>query len=288
MTPLPPSPPPPLKRLGQHFLTDPNMVRKILAEAAIRPDETVFEIGPGRGVLTDPLCRVASRVIAVEIDKKLADYLSQTCLHSNLDLRTGDALEFDYSTLPQGTVVVANLPYYVSTPLLFQLLEQRSRISRMVVMLQLEVAKRLAAKPGGRDYGALSVLSQYCATSRLAFKIPSSCFRPRPEVDSAVVALSVIPPEHEDEYFLRDFNQTVRAAFAHRRKTLMNSFRDQGLPMTTIQDALGELHIDPKRRAETMTVQEFIDLTHAIRHHATVENIPPGNADVSIDPETTP
>lgn len=281
------TPPPPLKRLGQHFLTDPNMVRKILAEAAIRPDETVFEIGPGRGVLTDPLCRVASRVVAVEIDKKLADYLSQTCLHSNLDLRVGDALEFDYSTLPQGAVVVANLPYYVSTPLLFQLFEQRSRISRMVVMLQLEVAKRLAAKPGGRDYGALSVLSQYCATSRLAFKIPPSCFRPRPEVDSAVVSLSVIPPNNEDESFHREFNQTVRAAFAHRRKTLVNSFRDRGLPVTTIQDALSEIHIDPKRRAETMTVQEFIDLTHAIRHHASDKNTPSGNADVSIDPETT-
>jgi len=242
------------------------MVRKILAEAAIRPDETVFEIGPGRGVLTDSLCRVASRVIAVELDKKLADYLSKTCIHSNLDLRTGDALEFDYQTLPQGTVVVANLPYYVSTPLIFQLLEQRSRISRMVVMLQLEVAKRLAAKPGGRDYGALSVLSQYCATSRLAFKIPASCFRPRPEVDSAVVSLSMIPAK--SDAFHRDFIQTVRAAFAHRRKTLVNSFRETGLPLTTIQDALGELHIDPKRRAETMTVQEFIDLTHAIRHHA--------------------
>ena len=260
-----PSPPPPLKRLGQHFLTDPNMVRKILAEAAIRPDETVYEIGPGRGVLTHPLCGVASQVIAVELDKKLADYLSKTCFHSNLDLRTGDALEFDYHALPQGTVVVANLPYYVSTPLLFQLLEQRSRISRMVLMLQLEVAKRLAAKPGGRDYGALSVLSQYCAKSRLAFKIPASCFRPRPDVDSAVVTLSVIPTE--SDAFHRDFIQIVRAAFAHRRKTLGNSFRERGWPTTTIQDALGKVHIDPKRRAETMTVQEFIDLTHAIRFY---------------------
>jgi len=243
------------------------MVRKILAAAAIRSDETVFEIGPGRGVLTDPLCGVASRVIAVELDKKLADYLSKTCLHSNLDLRTGDALEFDYSILPKGTVVVANLPYYVSTPLLFQLLEHRTRISRMVLMLQLEVAKRLAAKPGGRDYGALSVLSQYCADSRLAFKIPATCFWPRPEVDSAVVTLSVIPAKHEDESFHRNFIQTVRAAFAHRRKTLVNALRETGLPMPIIQETLDELDIDPKRRAETMTVQEFINLTYTLRHH---------------------
>ena len=258
------------------------MVRKILAEAAIRSDETVFEIGPGRGVLTDPLCGVASRVIAVELDKKLADYLSKTCIHSNLDLRTGDALEFDYHVLPHGTVVVANLPYYLSTPLLFQLLEQRSRINRMVLMLQLEVAKRLAAKPGSRDYGALSVLSQYCANSRLAFKIPATCFRPRPEVDSAVVTLSVIPAKSEDQLFHRDFIQTVRAAFAHRRKTLVNSFRDRGLPMASILDALGEVHIDPKRRAETMTVQEFIDLTQAFR----LRGIAPKNGASLFDPDS--
>lgn len=263
-----PSPPPPLKRLGQHFLTDPNMVRKILAEAAIGPDETVFEIGPGRGVLTDPMCGLATRVIAVELDKKLADYLSKTCLHSNLDLRTGDALEFDYHTLPHGTVVVANLPYYVSTPLLFQLLEQRSRISRMVLMLQLEVAKRLAAKPGSRDYGSLSVLSQYRANSRLAFKIPPSCFRPRPDVDSAVVTLSLLSTESEYDSFAQDLMRTVRAAFAHRRKTLVNSFRDAGWSTPTIQDALSAVSIDSKRRAETITVQEFVDLTHAIRLHS--------------------
>jgi 16S rRNA (adenine1518-N6/adenine1519-N6)-dimethyltransferase len=270
-----PSPPPPLKRLGQHFLIDPNIVRKILGEAAIRPEETVFEIGPGRGVLTEPLCGVASRVIAVEIDKKLAAYLSSTCPQSNLDLRTGDALEFDYNTLPRGTVVVANLPYYVSTPLLFQLLQHRSRISRMVLMLQLEVAKRLAAKPGSRDYGSLSVLSQYCADSRLAFKIPGTCFRPRPDVESAVVTLSLHPGQLKDDAFDRDFMQIVRAAFAHRRKTLVNSFRDSGWSISTIQDALGMVSIDPKRRAETIILQEFIDLTHALRQHFPDENTSP-------------
>jgi len=282
-----PSPPPPLKRLGQHFLIDPNIVRKILGEAAIRPEETVFEIGPGRGVLTEPLCGVASQVIAVEIDKKLAAYLSSVCHQSNLDLRTGDALEFDYDTLPQGTVVVANLPYYISTPLLFQLLEQRSRISRVVVMLQLEVAKRLAAKPGSRDYGSLSVLSQYCADSRLAFKIPATCFRPRPDVESAVVTLTLHPGQPKDDDFDRDFMRTVRAAFAHRRKTLVNSFRDSGWPLSPIQDALGSVNIDPKRRAETMALQEFIDLTHALRHHAPDENTPPGKVNISVAPEST-
>jgi len=256
-------PPPLLKRLGQHFLIDPNIVRKILAEAAIRPGELVFEIGPGRGVLTRPLCESAARVIAVELDRKLADYLRTVCVQTNLDLRIGDALTFPYDTLPPGTVVVANLPYYVSTPLLFKLLEQRSRINRMILMLQLEVAKRLAADPGSRDYGALSVITQYCANSRVAFKISSSCFRPRPEVDSAVVTLTLRPSRAEDEDFDRAFLQVVRSAFAHRRKTLLNSFRDSGLAMAAMQNALGVVKIDPKRRAETMTLQEFVELTHA-------------------------
>ncbi len=264
------SPPPPLKRLGQHFLIDPNIVRKILHIAAIHPEETVFEIGPGRGALTDPLCRVASRVVAIELDAKLAAYVSTVCRHPNLDLRTGDALDFPYDSLPLGTVVVANLPYYVSTPLLFRLLEQRPRISRMVLMVQLEVAKRLTAKPGTRDYGSLSVLSQYCADSRLAFKIPATCFRPRPDVDSAVVTLSLHADEEGDTSFDRDFMQTVRTAFAHRRKTVMNSFRDAGWPASTIQNALRRASIDPKRRAETIALQEFIDLTHALRRRSPV------------------
>jgi len=158
----------------------------------------------------------------------------------------------------------------------------------VVVMLQLEVAKRLAAKPGSRNYGSLSVLSQYCADSRLAFKIPATCFRPRPDVDSAVVTLSLHPGKTDDDAFDRDFMQTVRAAFAHRRKTLVNSFRDSGWPVSTIQDALGTVSIDPKRRAETIALQEFIDLPHALRHHSPNENTPPGKADVTVDPDSTP
>ena len=278
--------PPPLKRLGQHFLVDPNIVQKILREAAIHPEETVFEIGPGRGALTEPLCRIASRVIAIELDRKLAAYLSQTCHHSNLDLRTGDALEFPYDTLSPGTVVVANLPYYLSISLLFQLLKQRSRINRMVLMVQLEVAKRLVAKPGSRPYGGISVLSQYCAGVRLAFTVPATCFRPRPDVDSAVVTLSLNPGEPDHDSFDQDFQQTVRAAFAYRRKTLVNSFRDSGWSLTTIQEALGMVHIDPRRRADTLTLQEFIDLTRAIRLDASDETPSHEKSDVRADPDS--
>ena len=210
---------------------------------------------------------MASQVIAVEFDKKLAAYLTSICSPTNLDLRIGDALEFPFHTLPLNTVVGSNLPYYISTPLLFKLLEHRSHISRMILMLQSEVAKRLTAKPGSRDYGGLSVLSQYCASSRLAFKVPATCFRPRPDVDSSVITLNLRQRKNVDPSFDRDFIWTVRSAFAHRRKTLLNSFRDSGLALGTIQKSLAAVGIDSRRRAETVTLLEFVDLTHAIRRY---------------------
>ena len=132
------SPPPPQKRLGQNFLTDPNIVRKIVSAAALEPGDTVLEIGPGRGILTRALCETAKTVIALEIDQHLVQYLKETLSCPNLDLRHDDARRFAYDTLPDRTVVVANLPYYISTPLLFTLLEATDRIGRMVLMLQAE------------------------------------------------------------------------------------------------------------------------------------------------------
>lgn len=174
-----PSFPPALKRLGQNFLIDPNIIRKIVALAALRPDEAVLEIGPGRGALTAGLCADAGRVIAVEIDPQLQPLLQESLKHCrNLDLRIGDALAFPFETLPPRTVVVANLPYYASTPLLFALLDARATLDRMVLMLQTEVALRLTAKPNSKDYGILSVLTQEAADVELAFRVSANCFRP--------------------------------------------------------------------------------------------------------------
>ncbi len=259
-----PLPPPPRKRLGQHFLIDPNIVRKILQVAALRPQDVVFEIGPGRGALTRVLCERVSRVIAVELDRQLFRYLSAVhAQDGNLELHHGDALAFAYDTLPTGTVVVANLPYSVSTPLLFRLLRARDRIDRMVVMLQREVAERIIAKPGSRDYGVLSVMSQYYAEPRKAFAVPASCFRPVPEVDSAVVRLAGRSAPAGNEHFDRVFTKVVRSAFAHRRKTLMNSYREEGWDQAVMQRLLERTGIDPRRRAETLMVREFMDLAHA-------------------------
>ena len=262
-----PTLPRPRKRLGQHFLIDPNIVRKILKVAALRPEDVVFEIGPGRGALTHALCERVARVIAVELDRHLFDYLAETCAqHDRLELHHGDAMTFPYDTLPEGTVVMANLPYYVSTPLLFRLLEERERIDRMVLMLQREVAERMVAEPGSRDYGLLSVVTQYRTKPRKAFVVPASCFRPVPKVDSAVVCLTGLSGHNPTDTRFDDvFLKVVRGAFAHRRKTLINSCREEGWEEPVIRRALDQAQIDPRRRAETLTVREFIALAHSIR-----------------------
>lgn len=246
-------------------MIDPNIIKKIIRLADLQPGETVLEIGPGRGILTAGLCPNVAKVLAIETDKRLVDYLTQFLAHySNLTVIHGDALKFPYETLPTSTVIVANLPYNISTPLLFQFLNARARIRRMVLTLQLEVARRLAAAVGTRDYGVLSVLIQFFSDVRLAFQVPNSCFRPSPKVDSAVVRIDVRRSEVVADAEANLFGQIVRAAFSHRRKILSNSMRDAGFPLQEIQLALNQANIDAKRRAETLTVKEFLTLTHAI------------------------
>jgi 16S rRNA (adenine1518-N6/adenine1519-N6)-dimethyltransferase len=257
-------PPPPQKRLGQNFLIDPNIVRKIVATAALEPGDQVLEIGPGRGMLTRALCDTGHPVIAVEIDQHLVGYLNETLSCSNLDLRHADALHFAYDTLPDRTVVVANLPYYISTPLLFTLLETNTCISRMVLMLQAEVAERIVAAPDTDEYGILSVLTQYRADATVAFRVSKNCFRPRPDVDSAIITLRMqahpaVTPSNEAL-----FVKIVRAAFAHRRKTLLNSLRDEGFPSAQFAQALAQADIRPTRRAETLSIEEFAALANAL------------------------
>lgn len=257
--------PPPNKRFGQNFLIDPNIVRKIVALAELRPGDHVLEIGPGRGILTEALSRTAGRVTAVEVDPRLHAYLeTRQAKLANVALVCEDALAYPVESLPVGTVVVANLPYYISTPLLFRLLDQRVRFSRMVLMLQAEVADRLVAKPGGSDYGVLSVMAQYAADITKSFRVSAQCFRPRPEVASAVVLLRTkertrLSPQEEDA-----FRSLVKAAFAHRRKTLVNSLRDEGYELHPVAETLQRLDIAPTRRAETLSVEDFLQLALAL------------------------
>jgi len=258
-------PPAAVKRLGQNFLIDPNIVRKIIALADLSRNDDVLEIGPGRGILTEALCRSAGHITAIEIDPRLHAYLAERQPQfPNLTLALGDAMTYPIEQLPLGTIVVANLPYYLSTPILFRLLEQSHRFTRLALMLQKEVADRLVAKPGSSDYGILSVMTQYSADVTKAFKVSAQCFRPRPDVESAVVLLRS-KSEREQTGEDRDlFSAFVRAAFAHRRKTLVNSLRDQGYEQTVVDEALAALQCSPSVRAENLSLDEFIALTRRV------------------------
>jgi len=263
------SPPPALKRLGQNFLIDPNIVRKIVALAELGPQDHVLEIGPGRGILTEALCRSAGQVTAIEIDPRLHEYLeTRKQEFPNLKLILGDALTHPIDSVPSGAIVVANLPYYVSTPLLFRLLSDRNRFPRMVLMLQNEVADRLVAKPGGSDYSVLSVMAQHAAEITKAFRVSAQCFRPRPEVGSAVVlfrtrAQSGLTPQEESS-----FTAIVKAAFAHRRKTVVNSLRDEGYDQQQVGEALESLGLSPTIRAERLSLDQFVRLSSLIKRPA--------------------
>lgn len=257
--------PPSRKRYGQHFLVDPNIIRNIVTIASVKKDEPVVEIGPGRGALTRALCAVVDRVTAIEIDPQLVALLHGSlgdC--GQLDLRHGDALDFPYETLLPGTVVVANLPYYLSTPLLFRFLEARQCISRMVLMFQTEVARRVVALPGTKAYSALSVLLQSWTIPRMEMQVSPHCFRPRPKVGSSVVSFRMVPSCRVSVSDEAVYWRTVRAAFAYRRKHVLNSLSRAGYEPEGVKEALIQAGIDSSRRAETLTLEDFAALATAM------------------------
>ena len=256
-------PPLPRKRLGQHFLIDPNLLRKIVNLAELRSSDFVCEIGPGGGALTRLLCQSARRVLALEVDPRMVEFLKEEFADcANLEVQEQDALRYPFEGLPESTVVVANLPYNISTPILFRLLEARARIRSMVLTLQLEVARRLIAKPNTKDYGVLSVIAQHMSEVRFGFHVSRKCFRPVPDVDSGVVRLDMRLDSQETSDDLNRFHRIVRAAFGQRRKTLMNAFRSAGISDRQLQKVQQETGIAFGRRAETLSIQEFRVLSH--------------------------
>jgi 16S rRNA (adenine1518-N6/adenine1519-N6)-dimethyltransferase len=267
------------KSLGQNFLIDPNILRNITEHAGLTKDTAAIEIGPGIGALTEHLARTSGKVVAFEIDQRLVPILGDTLSpYDNVKIINKDVLEADVKSIIQeefkdfeDIMVVANLPYYVTTPIILKLLMERLPIRGICVMLQKEVGERISARPGTKEYGSLSIAIQYYTEAEMVMTVPKTVFMPQPNVDSAVIRLTKRekpPVEVIDEDF---FFTVTRSSFAQRRKTILNNLTSQ-LPdgkekKEYILEALSKSEVEPSRRGETLSIQEFGALSDALYPH---------------------
>ena len=262
------------KKYGQNFLIDGNIVSNIVKNAGITKEDTVLEIGPGIGTMTQVLCEQAKNVIAVEIDKRLIDVLTFTLRdYDNVTVINSDILKCNIEELckqysSNGRLkVVANLPYYITTPIIMELLEKNNNsvIESITVMIQKEVAERLGAEPGNKDYGAITLSINYYSYANIVMTVPASCFMPRPNVDSAVIRMDIYdkpPVATKDE--VKMF-KVIKAAFSQRRKTLVNSVSSStDIAKETILKSLNEMGLSESVRGETLSLEQFAELSDRI------------------------
>ncbi|MBE5923024.1 MAG: 16S rRNA (adenine(1518)-N(6)/adenine(1519)-N(6))-dimethyltransferase RsmA [Lachnospiraceae bacterium] len=258
------------KKFGQNFLIDEHVISKIISAAELTKDDMVLEIGPGFGTMTQYLCENAREVVVVEIDKELIPILHDTLSdYDNVTIVNEDILKYDIAALVKEKnggrpiKVVANLPYYITTPIIMGLLESRVPVDNITVMVQKEVALRMQAGPGTKDYGALSLAVQFYAEPYIAANVPPNCFIPRPGVGSAVIRLKLFkeqPVSVKDEKFMFSL---IRASFNQRRKTLSNSLVNGGIPVTKTQitNALTSMGVSTEIRGEALTLPQFAELS---------------------------
>ncbi|MGM1050358.1 MAG: 16S rRNA (adenine(1518)-N(6)/adenine(1519)-N(6))-dimethyltransferase RsmA [Bacillota bacterium] len=263
------------KSLGQNFLIDQNILFKIVEAADLDKEKGALEIGPGIGALTEKLAQTANRVTAVEIDQRLIPILQEVLEpYPNVSVHHGDVLKVDlhelfrdYFSGVSKVSVVANLPYYVTTPILMKLLEEKLPLENIVVMIQKEVAVRMAASPGSKDYGSLSIAVQYYSEPKLVCTVPHTVFIPQPNVESAVIRLKVRdkpPVEVDDE---KHFFEVVHASFAQRRKTIANNLKSRFFPgegRERLEQLLQKAEIEPSRRGETLSIEEYARLSSVL------------------------
>lgn len=260
------------KSLGQNFLIDDNVIDRILEGARVSEGDKIIEVGPGIGTLTREMAKKAEKVTAIEIDKNLIPILEETLSDfDNVEVINEDILKVDVEKLVDeklsgGPVkLIANLPYYITTPIVMKFLEEDIPVTDIVVMVQKEVADRMNAVPSTKDYGALSVAVQYYCDTEIVAKAPRHMFIPQPNVDSTVIGLHIreekkYNAENEDIFF-----KTVKAAFGQRRKTLLNSLSSMGmLDKASVKEVLSDAGIDEKRRGETLSIEEFAHLSNII------------------------
>lgn len=254
------------KKLGQNFLIKRGIVDEIVKAADLQEGEPVLEIGPGIGTLTQGLAQSGANVTAIELDTRLLEVLDTTLAqYSNVTIVHGDVLKLDVPSIMNNEPfkVVANLPYYITTPIIMSLLESRLPIERLVVMVQKEVALRMVAKPGTKDYGALSVAVQYYTNPDIVLDVPPKSFLPAPAVTSSVIRCVLRDKPPVDVVDEKLFFRVVKAGFAQRRKTFANTMKTTGLSKDRIEELLAKANIDGQRRGETFTLQEFADVANA-------------------------
>jgi len=255
----------PKKRLGQHFVIDARILQRIVDNADLQSDDIVVEIGAGNGGLTAPLAQKAEKVYALEIDSALIPILqAQFAGNERVEIIPGDALQFDYAAVHcrfgRRLKIVANLPYEISTPILFRFFEERECFSLLVLMLQKEVARRLVASPGSKEYGPLSIWNRLYTETRLLFPVPPQAFHPEPKVASAVVRFEFLSQPRIAVADPENLRRVIRSAFTYRRKMLGNALRlgdFSRFPLEKIQEALRQAGIDPRVRGEKLSLEEF-------------------------------
>lgn len=254
------------KKLGQNFLIKRGIVDEIVHAAELTVGEPVLEVGPGIGTLTQGLAQSGADVTAIELDRRLLEVLDTTLAsYDNVRIIHGDVLKLDVLTIMNHKPfkVVANLPYYITTPIIMSLLESKLPIERLVVMVQKEVALRMVAKPGTKDYGALSVAVQYYTEPDIVLDVPPKSFLPAPAVTSSVIRCVLRDKPPVDVIDEKLFFRVVKAGFAQRRKTFANTMKTTGLSKDRIEELLAKANIDGQRRGETFTLQEFADVANA-------------------------
>lgn len=258
------------KELGQNFLVDDAALKTIIKAAGLTKDDSVLEIGPGIGTLTGELSDAAGKVMAIEIDRNLIEILNDIFKdRDNIKLYQGDALKVNFKDIIRGYLdepinICANLPYYITTPLISKFFNEDIKIKNIVLMVQKEVAQRMAAMPDTKDYGALSLLVQYYSKPEIVTLIPYSSFFPRPKVDSMILKLQVYDRPLVDLSDEKLFFKIIRASFNQRRKTLSNSLKSLGFSKDILSRAFQNSNIDPVRRGETLSIDEFASLSNEI------------------------